>query len=86
MEFIKHKGELQCANSKCNEVNDQRVIYYCWHGSKQIYWFVCDKCGEWTKISFGYESNGAFDPNIRLRNDKIRKFDPDSSKEFGKTW
>jgi hypothetical protein len=83
MEFIKHKGDLQCSNSRCNKVSDQRVIYYCWHEQKQIYWFVCDACGEWTELSFGYEENGKLSPHIRRENDKIRKF---VLSQYGATW
>ena len=86
MEFIKHKGELQCSNSRCNQVNDQRVVYYCWNDGRQIYWFVCPDCGEWTRLSFGLEENGVFDPAIRTRNDKVRKFNPDSPKQYGRIW
>ncbi len=86
MEFIKHKGELQCSNPLCNRVNDRRVIYYCWDEGKQIYWFVCADCGEWTKLSFGYEENGTFDLNIRQRNDKIQKGFELSLKKYGKSW
>ena len=81
MEFIKHSGDLQC--SQCNKVSGNRVIYYCWHEGKQVYWFVCTDCGEWTRLSFGYEEIGTLAPNIRRENEKIRNF---KLKQYGATW
>jgi hypothetical protein len=83
MEFIRHKGDLQCSNPRCNEVEEDRRIYYCFHEGKQVYWFVCGKCSEWTRLSFGYEEIGPLSPALRQRNEKIRKFD---IAQYGTNW
>jgi Fe2+ or Zn2+ uptake regulation protein len=83
MEFIRHKGDLQCSNPRCNEVEDQRVIYYCFNEGKQVYWFVCGKCNEWTKLTFGYEEIGPLALALWKRNAKIQNFD---LKQYGTNW
>ena len=83
MEFIRHDGDLQCSNSHCNDVHSRRLIYYCWHEGHQVYWFVCGKCGEWTRLAFGYEEIGSLAPVVRKQNAKIRDFDVS---RYGMTW
>ncbi len=86
MEFIRHDGELQCSNRHCNSVHSRRVIYYCWHEGKQVYWFVCGSCKEWTRLAFGYEPIGTLAPDVRDRNDKIRKDFKKSFVKYGASW
>jgi len=86
MEFIRHEGELQCSNPRCNKIDGRRKIYYCWHDEKQVYWFVCDKCKEWTRLSFGYEEIGTLAPELRRKNEKIQKDFDKSFSKYGATW
>ncbi len=83
MEFIRHSGDLQCSNPRCNRVSSNRRIYYCWHQDRQVYWFVCGDCGEWTRLSFGYEEIGTLAPELRSGNEKIRNF---KLKQYGTNW
>ncbi len=86
MEFIRHDGDLQCSNGKCNEVSSNRKIYYCWHEGKQVYWFVCGSCKEWTRLAFGYEEIGTLAPALRNGNSKIRNEFAKSLSKYGTNW
>ncbi|HEX4021955.1 MAG TPA: hypothetical protein VHX63_12470 [Acidobacteriaceae bacterium] len=87
MEFIRHSGDLQC--SKCSRVETNRNIYYAFADEKQVYWFVCGakQCGEWTRLTFGYEELGQLAPSLRRRNEKIRRFEESNEVEkYGTNW
>jgi hypothetical protein len=85
MEFIRHGGELRC--SKCENVESDRNIYYAQDGDTQLYWFVCGRCGQWTRLAFGYEEIGPLSPEIRKRNPKISRFEERNEVEhYGTNW
>jgi hypothetical protein len=87
MEFVRHIGDLQC--SGCRKVESNRVIYYAQHEGGQLYWFVCGeaRCGQWTRLAFGYEEIGPLAPHLRIQNPKIRRFEDENEVErYGTNW
>jgi hypothetical protein len=87
MEFIRHTGELQC--SGCSKVESNRNIYYAIVDGKQVYWFVCGDtgCGEWTRVSFGYEEAGPLAKATRRKYPKIKQFDETGGvSRYGTNW
>jgi hypothetical protein len=75
MEFIRHDGPLQCSGPRCNRVEENRKVYYCFHEGRRINWVACGKCGAWTRVSYGVEEMGPFPEHFRRDVRKIKDFD-----------